>query len=34
MRKVNDNESVVLMAESQTGAFDISMPLRLLFKLS
>jgi len=34
MRKVGTNEAVVLMAESQVGAFTISMPLRLLIKLS
>jgi len=34
MRKITDDETVVLVAESQGGAFDISMPLRLLFKLS
>ena len=34
MRKVNDDETVVLVAESQSGAFDISMPLRMLVKLS
>ncbi len=34
MRKVDTNETIVLIAESQAGAFDISMPLRLLFKLS
>ncbi len=34
MRKVSDNETIVLVAESQSGAFDISMPLRMLLKLS
>ncbi len=34
MRKVSDNETVVLMAESQATAFQISMALRLLFILS
>ncbi len=34
MRKVSSNETIVLMAESQIGAYSISMPLRLLFKLS
>ncbi len=34
MRKVSDNETIVLVAESQSGAFRISMPLRLLVKLS
>ena len=34
MRKVGPNESIVLIAESQTGAFDISMPVRMLVKLS
>jgi len=34
MRKVSDNETVVFVAESQAGAFDISVPLRMLFKLS
>jgi len=34
MRKVGANEIVVLIAESQSGAFDISMPLRMLMKLS
>ena len=34
MRKVNDDETVVMIAESQVGAFDISMPLRMLMKLS
>ncbi len=34
MRKVSDDETVVLMAESQTGALAIAMQLRLLFKLS
>ncbi len=34
MRKVGDNETVVLMVESQTGAFNIGMHLRQLFKLS
>ena len=34
MRKVSTNEVIVLVAESQSGAFTISMPLRLLLKLS
>ena len=34
MRKISDNEAIVFMAESQSGAFQISMPLRLLLKLS
>ncbi len=34
MRKVNTNETVCMVAESQSGAFQISMPLRTLFKLS
>ncbi len=34
MRKITDNETLVLVAESQSGAFDISMPLRTLLKLS
>ena len=34
MRKVTTNETIVLVAQSQTGAFQISMPVRLLLKLS
>ena len=34
MRKMGDEDVLVFMAESQSGAFKISMPLRLLFKLS
>ena len=34
MRKVSQNETVVIMAESQVGAFRISTPLRMLVKLS
>ena len=34
MRKVSTNETMVLVAESQQGAFDVSMPLRVLVKLS
>ena len=34
MRKVGDNETIVLMAESQGGAFRVSAPLRVLLKLS
>ena len=34
MRKVTDNETIVLVAQSQVGEFDISMPLRVLLKLS
>lgn len=33
MRKVGQNESLVWVAESQAGAFDISTPLRQLIKL-
>ena len=34
MRKISDNEAIVLMAESANGALQISMPLRMLLKLS
>ncbi len=34
MRKISDEETIVLVAESQTNAFRIDMPLRLLMKLS
>ncbi len=34
MRKVSDGESVVLMCESQTGAFNCGMHIRQLYKLS
>jgi len=34
MRKMSTNETVVLVAESQAVGFEISMGLRLLFKLS
>ena len=34
MRKMTDDETLVLMAASSVNAFRISMPLRLLFKLS
>jgi len=34
MRKMTDDETLVLMAESQSGSVEISMPLRLLFKLA
>ena len=34
MRKMTDDETMVLMAQSQVGAFRISMALRHLFKLS
>ncbi len=34
MRKVTDDETIVLMAQSKSGAFRIDMPLRLLLKLS
>jgi len=34
MRKVTDNETIVMIAESQAGALDISMPLRMLLKFS
>jgi len=34
MRKITTNESLVLVAESQGGAFSISTPIRTLVKLS
>ena len=34
MRKVPDNSTVVIVAESAAGAFDISIPFRQLYKLS
>ncbi len=34
MRRISPNETMVLIAESQTGAFQISAPLRVLVKLS
>ncbi len=34
MRKVGANETLVLVAESQTGAFNIDMGYRILLKLS
>jgi len=34
MRKVSDNESIILMAASQGGAFRIAMSVRLLLKVS
>jgi len=34
MRKVSDNETIVVMAESNVGAFDISLQFRMLLKLS
>ncbi len=34
MRKVADNEAVVIVMQSQIGAMSISAPLRLLFKLA
>ena len=34
MRKVYPNETLILVAESQAGAYDISTPLRHLVKLS
>ncbi len=34
MRKITTNETVLLMCESQTGALNIAMHLRLLFMLS
>ena len=34
MRKVDANSVIVLVAESQTGAFDIAMHLRMLLLLS
>ena len=33
-RKIGANESLVMIAESQTGAFEISTPLRTLVMLS
>ena len=34
MRKVSVNETIVLVVESQSGAFSISVPVRMLLKLS
>ncbi len=34
MRKISTNETIVFMCESQTGALDVIMHLRLLFLLS
>jgi len=34
MRKVSPNESLVIIAESQAGAFSINTPIRTLVKLS
>ncbi len=34
MRKISPNENMVLVAESQQGAYSISTPLRVLVKLS
>ncbi len=34
MRKVGPDETVVIVAESQAGAFEISTPVRQLYKLS
>jgi hypothetical protein len=34
MRKVSSNEAAVVVAESLTGAFNISTPVRTLIKLS
>ncbi len=34
MRKVAADETVIVVAQSQVGAFDISSPLRQLYKLS
>jgi len=34
MRKVKDDETIILVAESQSSGFRIAMPLRLLLKLS
>ena len=34
MRKLSENESLVFVAESQSGAFEIAAPLRTLFKLA
>ncbi len=33
-RKVSDNETIVIMAESNTGAFDISLQFRMLLKMA
>ena len=34
MRKISDNNTIAIVAQSASGAFQISMPLRLLLKLS
>jgi len=34
MRKVSDNENMVMIAQSQAGAFNIAMHLRTLWKLA
>ena len=34
MRKLSPNEVIILVAESQAGAFSISAPIRVLLKLS
>ncbi len=34
MRKVRDNETIVMVAQSQSGAFNIGMHLRMLLMLS
>ena len=34
MRRVLPNETIVIVAESQAGAFSIAAPLRVLLKLS
>jgi len=34
MRKAGQNDTLILMAESQSGAFDIAMHLRTLWKVS
>ncbi len=34
MRRITPNETVVMVAESQVGAYSIAMPLRMLVKLS
>ena len=34
MRKITDDESLVVMAESQSGPCEINAPLRMLLKLS
>jgi len=34
MRKITDDETLILVCESQVGALDVAMHLRFLFKLS